>query len=126
MCKLKKLRNLHKTMKKIKVLKKVHQQKISAEKAYDKLYNPIYQLPRAHFIKFKIKIKKKGWGINMLLGILFLLPVGMWFVRWVVKKAYLKSNSIPIPFDELMSYVETKGLNIEILNDEFYMKSKNF
>ena len=126
MCKLKKLRNLRESMKKIKVLKKVHQQKISAEKAYDKLYNPIYQLPRAHFIKLKIKTKKKGWGINMLLGILFMLPIGICFVRWMVKKAYKKSNQIPIPFDELMSYIETKGLNIEIMNDEFYMKARNF
>ncbi len=126
MCKLKKLRNLLKMMKKIKLLKRVHQKKISVEKAYGILYDPIYKLPKAHFLKVRIHLNKKGWGLNMLLGIIFALPVGIWFVRWILKKTYKKQGSMQLSLDEIMSFIEAKGISLSVMNDEVNMRIKSF
>lgn len=113
-------------MKKIKVLKKVHKGKMTAEKAYRLLYEPIEQLPKAHFVKIKLTLLKKGWLLNMLFALLFLLPLGVWFVKWVIKKGLEHNNQTGMPVDEIISMIEKKGLDLTVVNSEIKFRVHNF
>jgi len=92
-------------MKNIKVLKKVHKGKMTAEKAYRLLYEPIEQLPKAHFVKIKLTLL---------------------IVKWVIKKGLEHNNQTGMPVDEIISMIEKKGLDLAVVNSEIKFRVHNF
>jgi hypothetical protein len=66
-----------------KMLKKIEDNEMTAQEAFDKLYPVSKSKPgkRASFIKMNIKIPDEGKGLNTFLRILFAIPIPMIFAR---------------------------------------------
>lgn len=69
-----------------KVLKKVQAQKIDPQTAFMELYTVEETLPRAHFVKIKIKILESK-GATFLANLFFALPCPIFVVNWFLKFA---------------------------------------
>src|SRR5690606_8532834 len=101
-------------MTKNKILNKVSQNKMSVEEAYGKLYKPkrekrIY--PKAHFVKLSIQVEE-GKGVNLFLKILFLLPIPIWLVKFILNKNMNKSEMDQETLESVKSMLEVKGCSL--------------
>ncbi len=104
-------------MKQNKILDKVHKNKLTAEQAYHKMFKPKKQYPKAHFVKIKIKVKRK-WGINMLLYILLFLPVPLWIVKKLINRTNKLEDFDDRTREEILELIEVKGINVSVVNED--------
>ncbi len=110
-------------MKKNEVLNQLKEKKISVNKAYDLLYgNEITQtkLRKAHFIKLKFDIKDEKFA-NALLKTVFLFPVPMFLIKWVIKLVMKKGvqnvkgmENVPLTQEQIIELVSCKGILVDI------------
>ena len=108
-------------MKKSKVLNKVYKNKMSAQQAYQVLYQP--HIKQTHFVLVRMFLKGK-WVINLFLFLLFLLPIPVGLFKNVISGKHFQKNLDAETLDELKAMLEHKGLALEVDVENTYMRMK--
>lgn len=102
---------------KYEVLTQVNNNEIKEKEAYDLLYGEPYDRKpkRASFIKLKIKLPEEK-GVNILLSVLFCLPIPIFIIKWIVAKRQPIniSDQFEIPMKDLVSLISVKGVLVHV------------
>lgn len=104
-------------MTKSEVLVQLHQKKLSPQKAYRLLYaEPIERKPRrSHFVKLRI-ITPDSKGVNIFLALLFMLPIPIFLIRFVVKRSKQMTfkGQIDMTPAEMIELVSMRGVSLHV------------
>jgi len=99
------------------VLHQIEQKKMHPKKAYKLLYRPVKERKprRAHFVKMNVNIPEEK-GVNILLKVLFFLPLPLWIIKLVLRKRANQklSDEFPVTFKELMDLMLIRGSRVDV------------
>ncbi|HHU80676.1 MAG: hypothetical protein ACOX40_06175 [Bacilli bacterium] len=105
-----------------KILKKVEENKLDPQEAFEKLYVKEVVLPKARFVKLKINILDSP-GTTAFLKVLFCLPLPIFFVKSLVKLARKDMGDETYELvSELLGYA--KGASVMVDSDEIKVDIK--
>jgi hypothetical protein len=102
-------------MTKYEVLSQLENKEISVNDAYHKIYKSKNSYRKAHFIKFKFKIKESRL-ITIFLKILFFLPMPIVLLKIIARIAMRRKGlqDINISEEDILKLISTKGILIDI------------
>ncbi|MBU1144311.1 MAG: hypothetical protein KJ971_00455 [Firmicutes bacterium] len=98
------------------VLFQLRENEISPKEAYKELYpkGTKTKMRRAHFVKLKIRIPEEK-GVNRFLGVLFLLPLPLFLVKFGLRLAKnIDEDTLPMPKDELLRMISYRGIKLSV------------
>ena len=104
-------------MTKDEVFTQLNQNEIITKQAYQLLYPKQKQRKprRASFVKMSIRVPDEK-GVNIFLSILFLLPIPIFIIKWVVKKrANIQiGDQMNMSPKELIDLISMRGVRVDI------------
>jgi hypothetical protein len=106
-------------MTKYEVLTKLEKKELNKKKAYQLLYNPYKERKpqRAGFVKIKVRVPDEK-AANMLLGIILILPLPIFLIKWILLKRFKNQEQIseqfPMSPSELIDLISMKGVKVNI------------
>ncbi len=107
-------------MTKDEVLTQLNEGKITIKKAYKTLFKPNHQKKprRASFVKVHIKTSESR-AVNIFLGIILLLPVPIFMIKWILKKRsnQVISDQFQMSTTELIELISLRGVKVDILTN---------
>ena len=93
--------------------------KISADAAYDELFNEVKHkrirfIKKAHFIKLKVVIPDQR-GLNVFLRVLFFLPFPIFIIKIVARFVKWEPDE-DFPFDkkEMINLISSRGIKVKV------------
>jgi hypothetical protein len=104
-------------MTKDEVLTQISQKEIKPKQAYRMLYPHTKQRKprRASFVKIHVHANE-GKAINIFLGIILLLPIPIFLIKWIVgRRANVVLNEdLNITAGEFLQMISVRGVRIEV------------
>ena len=99
------------------VLHQIEQKKMHPKKGYKLLFHQVKERKprRAHFVKMNINIPDEK-GVNILLKVLFCLPLPLWIIKLILRKRANQkvSDEFPVTFRELMDLMMIRGSKVDV------------
>lgn len=104
-------------MTKDEVLTQTNRQELHPKEAYKMLYPKLKERKprRSSFVRISIKVPDSK-GVSVFLGVLLLLPIPIFIIKWVLKKRANKviSDQFQLTPLELIELVSIKGVKVDI------------
>ncbi|HOI85831.1 MAG TPA: hypothetical protein PLP48_07105 [Acholeplasmataceae bacterium] len=105
-------------MSKDEVLTQLNRKEISSRQAYRMLYKPVKERKprRASFVKLSIHVPESA-GVNIFLKILFLLPIPIFLIKWIIRKRtdQVISDQFQLTTGELIDLISIKGVLVNVI-----------
>ncbi len=99
------------------ILLKIQNGEYTAKQAYKELFGEKITLgKRAHFVKLKVYVKDEGRGLNMLLKVIFALPIPIVLVKIILKLVSKHANTNNVDIDmigKMLKYAKHSKLELE-------------